>query len=106
VTPEVEKRLEDLIAYTPSKPPDSYPYCWCALTRAQYALGVHFRRLSDFGQSIGLTFGESCGIMSGWDLASGGQESCAVKDEEPGYDEGVELGRRLYQKYGCTEESK
>jgi len=102
VTTELEKFLEELIASTLSQLPDDHRYCWCALSRAEHVRGVLADTLTDFSQSIGLTFAEYCGIMSGWDLERGAGESCAMYGMESGHTQRVEFGRRLYQKYGRT----
>jgi hypothetical protein len=107
VTPDIEKRLEDLIAQTPPKRPDGYPFaCWCALSRAEYAAGNAGENLVDFAESIGLTFGEAFGVMSGWDLASTGFESMTIEQHLLGYAEGLALGKRLFEKYGPDRSTK
>lgn len=45
---------------------------------------------------IGLSQSEARGIMDGWDVAAGRQRCWTSSAGEPGYQEGFDLGRRLY----------
>jgi len=103
MTPELEKLLEDLVGAAPRECPDG-PYCWCALTRAEYSKNgrIDFHTpLDRFAVSLGLTEKESYGVMNGWDEADGRRPALECRDGEPEYDRGYALGFRLFQKYGA-----
>jgi hypothetical protein len=45
---------------------------------------------------IGLSQSEARGMMDGWDVAAGHQRCWTSSAGEPGYQEGFDLGSRLY----------
>lgn len=65
----------------------------CVLARLGMRMGTDIMTAR---HRIGLSQSEAKGMMDGWDVAAGHQPHWTALAGEPGYQEGFDLGNRLY----------